>query len=109
MSSAEAKKQAEEKQKQLEAQHAALLDKILSTEAKERLGRIALVKPEKARMVEDLLIQMSQQRNLGGPVQDAELLEILNKVSATEQAHSTVQIKHRGKFDDKWDDDDEGW
>lgn len=56
-----------------------------------------------------MLIQMSQQRNLGGPVQDAELLEILNKVSANEQAHSTVQIKHHGKFDDKWDDDDEGW
>lgn len=95
------------KQKKMEEQRAATLDKILSTEAKERLGRIRLVKPEKARMVEDILLQMAAQRNLGGPVEDAQLIELLNKVADKETTE--VTIKHRGKFDDGWDDDDEGW
>jgi programmed cell death protein 5 len=100
-------KQQEANQKKIEEQRAASLDKILSTEAKERLGRIRLVKPQKARMVEDLLLQMAAQRNLGGPVEDAQLIELLNKVADKEVVE--VTIKHRGKFDEGWDADDEGW
>ncbi|EAY23249.1 Double-stranded DNA-binding domain containing protein [Trichomonas vaginalis G3] len=98
----------EEKAKQMEEQRKAMLDKILSTEAKERLGRISLVKPEKSRLVEDLCLQMAQQNNLGAQISDAQLMEILNKVSASEQTHE-VKIKHHGKADEAWDDDDEGW
>ena len=106
-SQAQKQKQAEEKAKQMEEQRAAMLDKVLSAEAKERLGRIRLVKPQKARMVEDMILQMASQRHLGGPVEDAQLLDLLNKVA--EKETTEVTIKHRGKFDDGWDDDDEGW
>ena len=105
---AQQQKQAQEKAKKMEEQRQANLDKVLSTESKERLGRIRLVKPEKARMVEDLILQMAAQRQLGGPVEDAQLLELLNKVSESE-AKTEITIKHRGKYDDAWDDDDEGW
>ena len=105
---AQQQKQAEAKQKQMEEQRQANLDKVLSTESKERLGRIRLVKPQKARMVEDLILQMAAQRQLGGPIEDAQLLELLNKVADSE-AKTEITIKHRGKYDDAWDDDDEGW
>ena len=100
-------KQQEEKQKQIEEQRAAMLDKILSSEAKERLGRIRLVKPQKANAVEDLLLQMASQRQLGGPIEDAQLIELLSKIAEKETIE--VTIKHRGKDDDGWDDADEGW
>lgn len=98
---------AAEAQKQAEERRNAMLNSMLSPDAKERLGRIKLVKPEKARMVEDLLLQMAQERRLGGPVEDAQLLQLLNQVSETEQHE--VKIAHRSKLDEGWDDDDEGW
>ena len=96
-----------EKAKQMEEKRQQILNSILSGDAKERLGRIRLVKPEKARNVEDLLIQMAQQRQLSGPVEDAQLLDLLNRVSLTQE--TSVKIKRRGKMDEGWDNDDEGW
>lgn len=106
---AQSQKAQQEKAKQMEEQRQATLDKVLSTESKERLGRIKLVKPQKARMVEDLILKMASQRNLGGPIEDAQLLELLNKVADSEVKTDHITIKHHGKFDDGWDDDDEGW
>jgi programmed cell death protein 5 len=40
----------------MEAQRASVLDQILETQAKDRIMRLALVKPEKARKIEDTLI-----------------------------------------------------
>ena len=98
-----------EKARQMEEKRQQVLNSILSPEAKERLGRIKLVKADKARLVEDLLLQMVQQHQIAGQVEDAQLLDLLNRVSASSQENTTVKIKRRGKRDDEWDDDDEGW
>lgn len=95
-----------EKEAQKEAQRQQILDSLLGNEAKERLGRVKLVKPEKARQVEDALILMAQQRRISGPIPDEQVKQMLESLSdkATE-----IKIAHRGKDDDAWDDDDEGW
>jgi programmed cell death protein 5 len=86
-----------------------MLESLLLAEAKERLNRIRLVKPEKVRQVEDFIIQLAQQRQLGGPVSDEQLCQLLEKVSEGEKTKE-VKIAHRGKKDeDAWDDDEEGW
>ncbi|KAK8870380.1 Programmed cell death protein 5 [Tritrichomonas musculus] len=94
-----------EKEAQKEAQRQQILDSLLGTEAKERLGRVRLVKPEKARRVEDAIIMMAQQQRLSGTIPDEQVKQMLESLSdkATE-----VKIAHRGK-EDTWDDDDEGW
>jgi DNA-binding TFAR19-related protein (PDSD5 family) len=98
----------QEKARQQEEARQRMLEQIFSSESKERLNRIRLVKPEKVRQIEDLVIQMAQQHQLGGPVQDAQLVKLLEQVSANEKTE--IKIARRGKKDeDAWDDDEEGW
>jgi programmed cell death protein 5 len=100
--------QQEKMQKQEEARQQ-MLDAFLSPEAKERLNRIRIVKPEKVRQVEDYIIRMAQSRQLGGPLPDEQLCQLLEKVSESEKG-GEVKIAHRGKKDDDaWDDDEDGW
>lgn len=107
MSQADQQKAAEEAKKQEEMRES-MISQILSPEAKERLGRIKLVKPEKARQVEDMLIMMARQHNLAAQVSDDQFKEMLDKVSHADEPQE-VKIVRRGKADDAWDDDDEGW
>lgn len=100
--------QAQEKQAKIEEQRQQMLDSLFSPEAKERLSRVRLVKPEKVRQVEDLVIQLAQSHQLGGPIQDAQLCDLLAK--ASEHGQGEVKIAHRGKKnEDAWDDDEDGW
>ena len=100
-------KAAQEKQQKMEEQRQQMLDSLFSAEAKERLSTLRLVKPEKVRQVEDLVIQMAQNRQIGGPIHDQQLCDLLARSS---ESVTEVKIAHRGKKDeDAWDDDDEGW
>ena len=100
--------QDKEQEAQREAKRRQILDQLLTSEAKERLSRISLVKADTVRQVEDLIIAMSAQHQLGGPISDAQLCQMLERAS---QGNNTeVKIAHRGKkYEDAWDDDDEGW
>ena len=49
-----------EKQAQMESMRENMLQQVLDNTARERLNRISMVKPEKARAVEDLLLRMVQ-------------------------------------------------
>jgi programmed cell death protein 5 len=104
----DAKARAEQAAKQEEARQQ-FLSQLLSSDGKERLSRIRLVKPDKVRQIEDILIATAQQNKLTS-IPDAQLVQILEQVSLSEQKAGKVQIARRGKRDDdKWDDDDEGW
>ena len=58
--------QAQQKQVEQEQMRADLLVRILSPEAKERLSRIALVKPDKAKRLEEMARACSLARGRGG-------------------------------------------
>ena len=50
-----------------------------------RVSRIALVKPERAREVEDIIIQAAQTGQIQGQVDEDKLKQLLEKLSDNEQ------------------------
>ncbi|MFQ6107586.1 MAG: DNA-binding protein [Thermoplasmata archaeon] len=70
----------QEQAAQIEAQRQMLLRKILTPEARERLGRVALAYPDVARGVENQLIALVQAGRVQSMIDDASLREILRKV-----------------------------
>ena len=56
----------EEKRQAAEDRRQSMLVAIMQPDARERLQRIALVKPDKARGVEEMILQMAQRGQLGG-------------------------------------------
>jgi programmed cell death protein 5 len=64
-------------ERQLEAQKEALLRKILSPEARQRLTNLKMVKPEFTEQLELQLIQLAQAGKLPIPLSDAQLKQIL--------------------------------
>jgi len=64
-------------QQQLELQKQALLKKILTPEARQRLTNLKMVKPEFTDQLELQLIQLAQQGKLSIPLPDEQLKQIL--------------------------------
>ena len=69
-------------QQQVEIQKQALLRRILSTDARQRLTNIKMVKPEFAAQIELQLIQLAQTGRLKIPVADNQLKEILARLQS---------------------------
>lgn len=64
-------------ERKLEAQKQALLRKILSPEARQRLTNLKMIKPEFTEQLELQLIQLAQTGKLSIPLPDAQLKQIL--------------------------------
>lgn len=77
-----AQEEALRREMELEAQIDAIMRKILTPEARERLGRVKLVKPELARQVELILVQLYQAGQIREPLSDEKLKKILAQVDA---------------------------
>ncbi len=77
-----AQEEAMRQEMELEAQLDAIMRRILTPEARERLGRVKLVKPELARQVELVLVQLYQAGQIREPVDDPKLKRILAQVDA---------------------------
>jgi programmed cell death protein 5 len=63
-----------------EAERAEALRRILTPEARERLGRIRLAKPEVANAVEQQVIALAQTGRLQRPIDDPTLRAILERI-----------------------------
>ncbi|MHA1733959.1 MAG: DNA-binding protein [Promethearchaeota archaeon] len=94
-----AKQQQEEalkaQREQFEAQKYALLRKILSPEARQRLENIRMVRPQFAERIEMQLIQLAQTGQLRGavPISDAQLKELLARMTGKKK---DIRIKKIG-------------
>jgi programmed cell death protein 5 len=64
-------------EEQLELQKQTLLRKILTSEARQRLANLKMVKPDFTEQLELQLIQLAQQGKLPIPLSDAQLKQIL--------------------------------
>ncbi|PRP73253.1 hypothetical protein PROFUN_14828 [Planoprotostelium fungivorum] len=93
--------QKEEQKKAMDEARSAILSQILTPEARERLGRIMLVKPDKAKSLEDALIKAAQSGQLSERVSDAKLVAMLDQNAEKKSTKITYQRK---KYMD--DDDD---
>jgi programmed cell death protein 5 len=82
----------EEQQKQLEEQKKTILRAILTNEARERLGRIRIARPEMAESIENQLIMLAQSGKLKNKINDEELRMLLSKVLPKKR---DIKIKRR--------------
>jgi programmed cell death protein 5 len=71
----------EEERRQIEIQRKSILMGILTPEARGRLANIKLARPEFAAQIENLLIQLAQTGKIQQKITDAQLKNILAKLS----------------------------
>lgn len=57
--------------------------------AARKVSRIAIVKPEKARAIEDMVIQMAQRGQLAAKIDEDKLIELLSRAGETEEKQRT--------------------
>lgn len=69
-------------QQQIEMQKQAVLRRILTPKARQRLTNLKIVKPEFAEQIELQLIQLAQQGKVNIPVTDEQLKDILVRLQS---------------------------
>lgn len=84
----DAKREAEERRQMM-------LSQILSAEARERLARIALVKPEKAKGVEDVILRAAQMGQIAEKVTEERLITLLEQINSQTAKQTKVTITRR--------------
>eukprot|EP00922_Rhytidocystis_sp_ex-Travisia-forbesii_P003727 GHVS01005410.1.p2 GENE.GHVS01005410.1~~GHVS01005410.1.p2 ORF type:complete len:128 (+),score=26.95 GHVS01005410.1:175-558(+) len=90
----------EERKREEEEKRRSILRTLLSPEAHQRLSRIGLVKPEKSRQLEDLLLQNARMGRLSGGVSEAQLISLLEGMKSVDQ-QPKISIQRRRHFDDE--------
>jgi programmed cell death protein 5 len=87
-------KQQEEQLRQIEHQRQIVLKSILTDEARERLGRIKLAKPEYATSLENQLIQLASTRRISEKITDEQLKSLLQQMTKSKR-ESKITFKRR--------------
>jgi len=99
----------EQKKKEVEARKDLMLSQILEHDAKERLARIALVRPDQARQIEAQLIQMAQSGQIVEKISEEKLKSMITQLAQGQQKGSKVSIQRKKKMaqgsDEESDDD----
>lgn len=72
-----------------------MLANILSPEARERISRLKLVKPDRATQIENGLIQMAQKQMIQVPVAEKTVIEMLEQMNASAK-DSEIKFKRVG-------------
>ncbi|CAD7698108.1 unnamed protein product [Ostreobium quekettii] len=94
----------EAQERDAEDQRQAMLASIMQPEAKQRLARIALVKPDKARGIENMLLMQAQTGRLTEKISEGQLIQLLEQVNQSTKDKTKVTIQRRKNVLD--DDDD---
>ncbi len=79
----------EEREEKEQGERKEILRRIMTPEARERLSRVRLVKPELAQQIEDQLIYLAQSGRLRSQVDDA----MLKKILAQLQQDKDIKIR----------------
>eukprot|EP01100_Stratorugosa_tubuloviscum_P011208 TRINITY_DN496_c2_g1_i2.p1 TRINITY_DN496_c2_g1~~TRINITY_DN496_c2_g1_i2.p1 ORF type:complete len:122 (+),score=67.26 TRINITY_DN496_c2_g1_i2:153-518(+) len=89
----------EEEQRNAIERRKGILLQILEPEARERLSRVALVKPEKARQVEDSIIRAAQMGALKSRIDEQRIIQMLEQM-ADNTSKTTITIRRKNYDDD---------
>ncbi|ETN62962.1 hypothetical protein AND_005337 [Anopheles darlingi] len=101
------KAQQEQRQAQEDMKNSMLVQ-LLDQDARARLNTLKLSKPEKAQMVEGMIIRMAQMGQIGGRLDDASLVKLLESLNQQmPRSNSTVKFDRRRAAMDSDDDDDD--
>mmetsp|Transcript_8337 Transcript_8337/g.28599 ORF Transcript_8337/g.28599 Transcript_8337/m.28599 type:complete len:106 (-) Transcript_8337:3457-3774(-) len=96
--------QQEEQRRAAEDQRQEMLVRILTPDARERLNRVRLVKPEKAVGIENMLLAAAQRGAIGEKITEDRLITLLTQVNEQTQKKTSVKIIRRTSAldDDDW-------
>ena len=72
-----------------------ILSQVLDQSAMARLSNLAVAKPDKARMVENTIIQMARMGQIAGKLSDEGLKQILDRIAGQTQRTTTVKFDRR--------------
>jgi len=89
----EEERKRKEQEALMEARREAILRSILTERARERLANVKLVKPDLARGVEDLIIQLVQSGRLSPPVDEDIVKELLIEIDSRNRREVRVRFK----------------
>lgn len=85
------------------------INSLLSIRAKERLGHVELVRPDRARRVGDMIINMARKQEIGAPVDEDAMIRILDQTCTPELKPFKVIRRVSDPIDNVWDADVDGW
>ncbi|KAK4145684.1 PDCD5-related protein [Dichotomopilus funicola] len=94
--------QAQQRQEQEAEARKSVLNQILEPEAADRLGRIRLVKEQRATDIENRLITLAQTGQLRQKVTETQLKELLNAMADNKEEEKIVVTRRK-----VWEDDDD--
>ncbi|GFG36984.1 hypothetical protein Cfor_05405 [Coptotermes formosanus] len=86
---------AEERKREQDEMKNTILTQLLTQSARARLNTLMIGKPEKGRMVENMLLQMAHTGQVMGKLDESELINILEKVNEQMQHNTTVKFDRR--------------
>ena len=89
----QALKQQEEEQEKLEEERKRILSYILTSEARERMARIRMARPEYAQAIENQLIILAQSGKIHQKITDQQLKELLAQLA---QHKKDIKIRRSG-------------
>lgn len=85
----------------------AMLDKLLEPEARARLSRVNLVRPERARAVEQYVVRLAQSGQVRRKLTEGDIVEILDGLARDEQKRNETKIVFSRKNVAASDDEDD--
>jgi programmed cell death protein 5 len=86
---------AEERKREQDEMKNTILTQVLTQSARARLNTLMIGKPDKGRMVENMLLQMARTGQIMGKLDESELINILEKVNEQMQHNTTVKFDRR--------------
>ncbi|HEC94924.1 MAG TPA: DNA-binding protein [Thermoplasmatales archaeon] len=89
----QALEQQEEEQEKLEEERKRILSYILTSEARERMARIRMARPEYAQAIENQLIILAQSGKIHQKITDQQLKELLAQLA---QRKKDIKIRRSG-------------
>lgn len=99
----------EEQRNAQEEMKNSILSQILSQAARARLNTLKISKPDKAQIAEMNIIRMAQTGQIGGKLEDSQLVQILEQINRQmPKSESMVKFDRRRAAIDSDDDEDYG-
>jgi programmed cell death protein 5 len=104
-------KQRQQQQQQQKEREAEMRNNILSTvltqEARARLATLGVAKPDRATMVENIIIQNTRMGAIRGKVDEEALKSLLERVQDSTKRETKVSYDRRRVFDDSDEEDED--
>jgi len=80
-----------------EGRRQAVLRRVLTPEARQRLQNVKMVRYELARVLEDQIIALYQSGRIDRPITDEALKQLLARISASNTRDTSITIRRKGE------------